>query len=101
MDWVELTAFCVTKQADWTDVSNIAKGFPINRSAEDTWQLYEQLVNEECEIETASGDFGIRKGLTKKPITISSQLSIAITHGYINVTSWLLEILYRLPLDQP
>ena len=66
---------CVTKQANWTDVSNIAQSFPINRSAEDTWQLYEQLINEEGEIETSSGDFGIRKGLTKKPITTSSQLS--------------------------
>ena len=86
---------CVTKQADWTDVSNIAQ---INRSAEDTWHFYEHLVNEEGEIETASGDFGIRKGLTKKPIT-TPQLSITITHGYINGTSCLLKILYRCHID--
>ena len=84
---------CVTKQADWTDVTNIVQGFPINRSAEETWQLYEELVNEDGEIETASGDFEIRKGLT------SSQLSITITHGYINGTSWFLKVLYRCHID--
>ena len=83
---------CVTKQADWTDSTNIVQGFPINRPAEETWQLYEELVNEDGEIETSSGDFEIRKGLTKIPITTSSQLSITITHGYINGTSWLMAL---------
>lgn len=86
---------CVTKVNDWTNIENILQGFPINRSAEDTLLLYNELIDTDGNIQTSSGDFTVRKGLTKKPKTTSSQMSITLTHSYINGANWLLKLLYR------
>lgn len=83
---------CKTRQEDWTNKDKIAAGFPINRSAEDTLTLYNELVDEDGHIATKSGDFETRQGLTQQPITTSDQTSITITHSYINGTSWFLKV---------
>ena len=90
---------CISKQSDWTDREKVAKGFPIERTAEDTMQLYHDLVNGDGEVPREAGDFETRKGLTKKPLTTSDQTSITITHSYINVTTWFLKLLYRCHID--
>ena len=83
---------CKTKQADWTKREKILEGFPINRSAENTLQLYNQLVEEDGTIKTQSGDFETRAGLTQQPRTTSDQSSITVTHSYINGTTWFLKV---------
>lgn len=37
---------CETKTEDWTTRERVINGFPINRRADETWQLYLDLVNE-------------------------------------------------------
>ena len=90
---------CKTQRKDWTDREKVANGFPIERSAEDTFALYEELVDEDGDIKTKSGDFETRTGLTEKPLTTSDQTSITITHSYINGTTWFLKVLYRCHID--
>ena len=84
---------CKTKQSDWSSIDRVKEGFPINRSAEDTLELYNSLVSEDGEILTKTGDFATRQGLTQQPLTTSNQSSITITHSYINVTSWFLKVI--------
>ena len=60
---------CFSKQSDWTDREKVSKGFPIERTAEDTMQLYHDLVNGDGEVPREAGDFETRKGLTKMPLT--------------------------------
>ena len=90
---------CITKQNDWNGREKVEKGFPIERSSESTYKLYEQLVGDDGEIPTKPGDFDTRQGLTKKPITNSDQINITVTHSYINVTTWFLKVLYRCHID--
>lgn len=90
---------CESKTVDWTTLANVQQGFPIERNATDTFILYEQLVNENGDIPVKPDDFDTRKGLTKKPITNSSQKCITITHSYINGTTWFLKLLYRCNID--
>ena len=86
---------CYNKRGEWTDKDQITKGFPIQRNSKDTFELYQELTSgESLELERKSGDFDTRKGLTKKPLTTSSQMSITVTHSYINGT-WFLKLLYR------
>ena len=84
---------CKTKQCDWTDKKKLAEGFPINRSADDTLQLYNNLVDEDGNIPSRSGDFNTRLGLTQEPMTTSNQESITVTHSYINGTTWFLKVI--------
>ena len=85
---------CKTKTTEWTDIRRVSEGFPINRSSEETWKVYEKLVNNDGIIPTKTGDFATRKGHTKKPQTKSDQKSICITHSYINSSTWFLKLLY-------
>ena len=41
---------CTTKVYDWTTRAKVISGFPINRNADDTWELYNQLVSQDGEI---------------------------------------------------
>ena len=44
-------------------------------------------------------DFNTRKGLTKEPITTSDQMSICLTHSYINGTHWFIKLIARAYID--
>lgn len=90
---------CKTKTDDWTKLEKCKEGFPINRTAEDTLSLYMNLVDEDGNISTKSGDFETRQVITQKPLTTSSQSNITITHSYINGTTWFLKLLYRCHAD--
>ena len=48
---------CITRQCDWTDIENIKRGFPVNRSAAETWELFENLVTDDGDIVTKPNDF--------------------------------------------
>ena len=61
--------------------------------------MYNQLVDEGGNIPIKAKDFETRKGLTKKPLTNSSQESITITHSYINGTNWFVKMLARCHSD--
>lgn len=90
---------CKTRVEDWSNPEYIKEGFSIDRNADDTIQLFQELVDENGQVPTRPNDFQERQGLTKKPITISSQKSICITHSYINVTGWMLKLLYRIEAE--
>ena len=64
-------------------------------------QLYEKLVTKDDEIPRITGDLKTRQGMTDKSITTSDQMSITITHSYINGTTWFLKVLYRCHADHP
>ena len=87
---------CKYRQADWMNVDRIKEGFPITRSAEETLNLYMNLVQNDGMIERKANYYATREGITEKPLTISDQKSICITHSYINVTGWFLKVLVRL-----
>ena len=87
---------CTTKQDEWMIEGRIREGFAITRSAEETLCLYQSLVNEDGEVPRQHYDYKFRKGLTQQPITTSDQHSICITHAYINIPKWFLNILYHL-----
>ncbi len=86
---------CVSRQKDWTQPEQYQQGFAITRSATTTRQLYNDLVTDDGNIERSNNDFETRKGLTRCPITTSSQHSIAVTHSYINGTSWFVKLIAR------
>ena len=90
---------CESKTVDWTTLERVEEGFKIEQESDETWLLYEQLVDNDGNVPVKPGDFDTRKGLTKKPITNSSQKSITITHSYINGTTWFLKLLYRCHID--
>jgi hypothetical protein len=48
---------CKTKTSEWTDITRVSEGFPIDRSSEETWLLYEKLVNKDGIIPTKTRDF--------------------------------------------
>ena len=87
---------CVSKTDDWTNPTNIRNGLPIERNAAEILTLYQQFVDYHGNISIGQGEFDTRKGLTKAPITTSGQHSITITHSYINVTTWFLNLLYQI-----
>ena len=86
---------CSTKQEDWKDPNKISYSdfFHINRTAEKTLALYNQLVDNDGNILKRKNDYDIRTGLTSKPVSINDQHFITITHQYINGTSWILKIM--------
>ena len=90
---------CNTKAEDWTSIERVMDGFPITHSAEESLQIYYDLVDDDGNIPRTRDDFHIRKGLTAKPITSSDQHSVTITHAYINGTGWFLKFLYRCHID--
>ena len=75
-------------------LNNSVTNIPIERSAENTMKLYEKLVTKDGEIPRITGDFKTRQGMTDKSITTSDQMSITITHSYINEMTWFLKSLY-------
>ena len=86
---------CQTKQEEWLDRERIEEGFTIDRTAQDTAELYLALADDNGNIQRRPGDFETRKGLTQKPLTISDQRSITITHQWINGTRWFIKFLTR------
>ena len=69
---------CESRKADWMDVEQIKKGFPVTRLAENSLDLYNDIVQEGGEIPRSAGDYDTRTGLTQKPLTTSDQHSICI-----------------------
>ena len=87
---------CTAKQDEWMIEERIREGFSITHRAEETLSLFQSLVNEDGEVPRQQCDYKFRKGLTQQPITTSDQHSICITHAYINIPKWFLNVLYRL-----
>ena len=69
---------CNTKAEDWTSIEKVMDGFPITHSAEESLQIYFNLVDDNGNIPRTRDDFHIRKGLTAKPITSSDQHSMGL-----------------------
>ena len=76
--------------------SIIKTGFPITSNYNQTWDISQKLVDRDGVVATAPYDYATRLGVTQKPITSSDQLSICITHSYINITNWFLKVLARM-----
>ncbi|CAF0796555.1 unnamed protein product [Didymodactylos carnosus] len=89
---------CATKSHEWKDSNKINKidYFAISRTAEKTMKLYSRMLNGDDEIVRKKNDYDNRQGLTSKPLSISDQHYIIITHQYINGTQWFLKIIYHL-----
>ncbi|CAF3971491.1 unnamed protein product, partial [Rotaria sp. Silwood1] len=86
---------CSTTQEDWKNSKKILDSnfFNINRTAEKTLTLYNQLADNDGNILKRKNDYDTRTGLTSKPLSINDQHFITITHQYINGTSWILKIM--------
>ena len=91
---------CKSKVSDWTNLQKIQEGgFKIDRSAADTQNIFNNVLDENGNICIKPGDFETRSGVTKKPLSDSDQHCITITHSYINGTTWYLKMLYRCYID--
>ena len=86
---------CDTKQEDWKNSKKILdyNFLKINRTAEKTITLYNQLVDSDGNILKRKNDYDTRTGLTSKPLSSNDQHFITITHQYIDGTSWILKIM--------
>ncbi|CAF5095112.1 unnamed protein product [Rotaria sp. Silwood1] len=73
---------CSTKQEDWKDPKKISDPnfVYINRTAEKTLALYNQLIDNEGNILKRKNVYDTRIGLTSKPLSINDQHFITITH---------------------
>ena len=90
---------CKSQVKDWTNEEKIWEGFKIDRSAADTKQIFDSVVNEHGDIVVKPRDFDVRSGVTQEAISDSDQHSITITHSYINGCTWFLKLLYRCYTD--
>ena len=90
---------CKSQAKDWTDKVKAAEGFKINRSAADTFAIYESVLDEDDEIIINPKDFGVRSGVTQRPLSDSDQHCITITHSYVNGCTWFMKLLYRCYAD--
>ena len=83
---------CDSKKKEWMIKETVQSGFPINRTAEMTKLMYQQIMDDE--------EKGIKtkdtKGVTQEPITKSDQISVCVLHSLINCTNWFLKIITRL-----
>ena len=87
---------CKSRRSDWKDPDKIREGFPITRTAEESRELFNQLLLEgDGEILRSANDYDHREGITNKAKTTSDQHSICVLHSYINVLNWFLKVLYR------
>ena len=87
---------CTTKQDEWMIEGRIREVCAITHSSEETLCLYQSLVNEDGDVPRQHYYYKFRKGLTQQPIITSDKHSICITHAYINIPKWFLNVLYRL-----
>ena len=71
-----------------------ASGFPIDRTAADTYQIFLSVIDANGDIQVAPHDFETRSGVTQTPISESDQHCIKKTHSYINGCEWFMKILY-------
>ena len=87
---------CIFPQSSWMSVEQINNGFPITITSDFLHRLYNQLATAEGDIPKKEKDYEERFGLTQEPITSSDQHSVAVTHSYINGTSWFVKLLARI-----
>ena len=57
---------CKSKVEQWTDASNLETGFPINRTAAETLEIFRTVCDEHENVIIAPSDFDARFGVTKK-----------------------------------
>ena len=87
---------CDSRKADWKDAKKVEAGFPINRTAATTKEIYADLLKRgNGKLVRRNNDYCTRKGLTKKPRTSSDQHCICITHSLINGLGWCTKVMYR------
>ena len=86
---------CYSTPSEWKDIHKIESGFPIERTASDTIERYQEIHDEYGEVKRRVNDYETRKGLTFKPLSEDDHHYITITHQYINLTNWILKIMYH------
>ncbi|CAF1088600.1 unnamed protein product [Didymodactylos carnosus] len=86
---------CYSTPSGWKDIHKIESGFPIERTASDTIELYNEMPDEYGDVERRRNDYATRKGLTSKPLSQDDHHYITIIHKYINLTNWILKIMYH------
>ena len=83
---------CKSKVNEWTNLQKIESGgFKIDRSAADTQNIFDNVLDENGNICIRPKDFGTRSGVTQKPLSDSDQHCITITHSYIKWYNMVLE----------
>ena len=90
---------CKSKVDDWTDARYLEMGFPINRTAAETLEIFRSVTDDEGNVTIRPADFDTRFGVTKEALTDSDQHSITITHAYVNGCTWFMKLLYRCVAD--
>ena len=79
-------------------IANALNGFPINRSIDDTHNIYRTLTEDgTVPVSRRPDDYDTRAGVTAEPITHRElNSSLSMTHAWINCCRWFLYILYHL-----
>ena len=92
MDQAASCHLCTSTRDQLKDIDIIKKGFPINRSIESAFQIFEDVDEDEF-LSLPSKD---RFGITHKPLSDENILSASPLHGYLRVFGWLMQLVYHL-----
>ena len=92
---------CTVKESEAHSRENIKDGFPLNRSIQDTEQLFNELKVLDDEgneyIPKKPRDYEKRQGLCNQPLTKTEVCSnITVLHSYLNALSFFERLLYSL-----
>jgi hypothetical protein len=86
---------CTLSRVDAHKPKRIEQGFEINRTIENTWQLYMELEDECGNVPVSQRDYQRCTGLTHHPLTTSEILqNFPIMHSYIRALNWFEIIVY-------
>ena len=86
---------CYSPSPEWKDIHKIESGFPIERTASGTIELYKEILDEYGEVKRRVNDYETRKGFASKPLSENDHHDITITHQYIHLTNRVLKIMYH------
>ena len=85
---------CKVKRKAAKDVNRIKQGFTMDRDIVTTWQLFDDLADEDGNVDLGSN--AERYGLTQEPMVTTEILKqFPITHAYINLLRYFCMLIYR------
>ena len=85
---------CKIKKKDAKNIDRIKQGFTMDRDIVSTWQLFDDLADEDGNVDLGSN--AERYGLTIEPMVTTEILKqFPITHAWINVLRYFLVLIYR------
>ena len=81
---------CTMSEEDCNNPENIQNGFVIDRTLESIEAIALAHMDEDGNIQTRTGDYKVRQGVTKFPITNAPEVAecISFCHSKFNTFNW-------------